>query len=462
MFEELKMFLKGSDYMEDTIAAISTALGVGALSIVRVSGPDAIPIVNSVFSKDISDVKTHTIHYGFIVDKNEKVDEVLVSVMRGPKTFTTEDIVEINTHGGINTTNKVLEILLVNGCRLATPGEFTKRAFLNGRIDLTEAEGVMDLINSETDVARKMALNQVNGNVSSMISSLSEKLASIISNIEVNIDYPEYDDIKVMTIDDIKKQINVIEEEIKRILNESDSGEILKNGIKTAIVGKPNVGKSSLLNKLIGEDKAIVTDVKGTTRDSVEASVNLDNIVLNLIDTAGIRETSDLVESIGVSKSIDLIDEADLILFVLNYNEELTSEDLNILDKLKNKNYITIINKIDLDKKIDDSKLKNKVYVSALNGENIDEIKNKVKELFNLDKIKTNDLTYLTSARSKAILVKVLNSVSDIKKSIKDNIPIDMLEIDLKNIWNDLGSIIGENYDEELLDQLFSRFCVGK
>ncbi|MBR3198747.1 MAG: tRNA uridine-5-carboxymethylaminomethyl(34) synthesis GTPase MnmE [Bacilli bacterium] len=448
--------------MEDTIAAISTALGVGAISIVRVSGPKAIEIVNNIFTKDISEVKTHTIHYGFIVDKNEKVDEVLVSVMRGPRTFTTEDIVEINTHGGINTTNKVLEILLVNGCRLATPGEFTKRAFLNGRIDLTEAEGVMDLINSETDVARKMALNQVNGNVSSMISGLREKLAAIISNIEVNIDYPEYDDIKVMTIDDIKKQINIIEKEIKKILDESDNGEILKNGIKTAIIGKPNVGKSSLLNKLIGEEKAIVTNVKGTTRDSVEATVNLDNIVLNLIDTAGIRDTADLVESIGVSKSIELIDEADLILFVLNYNEVLSDEDLAILDKLENKNYITIINKIDLAKKIDDRKLKNKIYVSALSGENIDSVKNKIKELFNLDKIKTSDLTYLTSARSKAILVKVLDSVNDIKQAINDNMPIDMLEIDLKNIWNDLGSIIGENYDEELLDQLFSRFCVGK
>lgn len=462
MLERLKMLLKGSDYMEDTIAAISTALGVGAISIVRVSGPKAIEIVNNIFTKDISEVKTHTIHYGFIVDKNEKVDEVLVSVMRGPRTFTTEDIVEINTHGGINTTNKVLEILLVNGCRLATPGEFTKRAFLNGRIDLTEAEGVMDLINSETDVARKMALNQVNGNVSSMISGLREKLAAIISNIEVNIDYPEYDDIKVMTIDDIKKQINIIEKEIKKILDESDNGEILKNGIKTAIIGKPNVGKSSLLNKLIGEEKAIVTNVKGTTRDSVEATVNLDNIVLNLIDTAGIRDTADLVESIGVSKSIELIDEADLILFVLNYNEVLSDEDLAILDKLENKNYITIINKIDLAKKIDDRKLKNKIYVSALSGENIDSVKNKIKELFNLDKIKTSDLTYLTSARSKAILVKVLDSVNDIKQAINDNMPIDMLEIDLKNIWNDLGSIIGENYDEELLDQLFSRFCVGK
>lgn len=448
--------------MNDTIAAISTALGVGAISIIRVSGPRAIEIVNSIFSKDITNVKSHTIHYGFILEKLEKVDEVLVSVMRGPKTFTMEDVVEINAHGGINTTNKILELLLVNGCRLAEPGEFTKRAFLNGRIDLTEAEGVMDLINSETDVARKMALNQVNGKVSSMISNLRDDLAGIISNIEVNIDYPEYEDIKVMTIDDIKSQINVIESSINKILDESKNGELLKNGIKTAIVGKPNVGKSSLLNRLIGEDKAIVTSIKGTTRDSVEATFSFDNIVLNLIDTAGIRDTDDLVESIGVAKSIKLIEEANLILFVLNYNEKLTDDDYIILDKLKHKNYITIINKIDLEKKIEDSNLKNIVYVSALEDKNIDAVKEKIKELFNLDKIQTDDLTYLTSARSRAILIKVLAAVDDVKFALNNKTPIDMIEIDLKNIWNLLGDIIGESYDEELLDELFSRFCVGK
>ena len=448
--------------MDDTIAAISTAVGVGAISIIRVSGDDAISIVNSIFSKDIKNASSHTIHYGYILENDKKIDEVLVSVMRSPKTFTMEDVVEINAHGGVNTTNKILELLLVNGCRLAQPGEFTKRAFLNGRIDLTEAEGVMDLINSETDAAREMALNQVNGKVSSMISNLRDDLAGIISNIEVNIDYPEYEDIEVMTIDKIKSRLNDLEEKINKILNESKNGEILKNGIKTAIIGRPNVGKSSLLNRLIGEEKAIVTDVLGTTRDSIEANFTFDNIILNLIDTAGIRDTSDKVESIGVSKSLKLIDESDLILFLLNYNEKLTKDDYIILEKLKNKNYITIINKIDLDKKIDDSKLNNVIYISALKDKNIDDIKTKIKELFNLDKIKTADLTYLTSARSKSILVKVLKSVSDVKKGINDNMPIDIIEIDLKNIWNLLGEIIGESYDEELLDQLFSRFCVGK
>ena len=449
--------------MDDTIAAISTAQGVGAISIIRVSGNDAISIVSKIFSnKKFVDALSHTIHYGYIMDGDEKVDEVLVSVMRAPKTFTKEDVVEINAHGGIMTTDKILELLLVNGCRLAEPGEFTKRAFLNGRIDLTEAEGVMDLINSKTDISRKIALNQVGGKVSNMISKLRDELAGIIANIEVNIDYPEYEDIEEMTIEKIEFNLSELESKIDKILKESKNGEILTNGIKTAIVGKPNVGKSSLLNRLIGEDKAIVTDIQGTTRDSVEATLRIDNLILNLIDTAGIRKTEDVVESIGVDKSLKLIDEADLILFVVNYNEKLSNEDLVILDKLKGKNYITIVNKTDLEKKIDDDKLSNVVYVSALNDDNIDEIGNKIKKLFDLEKIETTDLTYLTSARSGAILRKVLDSVKAVRKGIEENYPIDMVEIDLKDIWNLLGEIIGESYDEELLDQLFSRFCVGK
>ncbi len=448
--------------MDDTIAAISTAQGIGAISIIRVSGPDAIKIVNDIFTKDISLVPSHTIHYGFIVDNSIKIDEVLVSVMRGPKTFTVEDVVEINAHGGIATTNKILELLLTNGCRIAEPGEFTKRAFMNGRIDLTEAEGVMDLINSETDAARSMALNQVNGKVSSMIRNLRDFLAHIISNIEVNIDYPEYEDIKEITIEDIRVALDDIKGKINKILSESENGEILKNGIKTVIIGKPNVGKSSLLNRLIGEDKAIVTSIKGTTRDALEASLSFDNIRLNLVDTAGIRDTDDTVESIGVSKSLKLLDEAELILFVLSYNEELSSDDKKIISKLKDKNYITIVNKMDLEKKIDDSLLSNVIYVSALEDKNIDLIKDKIKELFNLEKIKTADLTYLTSARSKAILNKTLKVIDDVEKALESDMPIDIIEIDIKNIWNMLGEIIGESYDEELLDQLFSRFCVGK
>ena len=448
--------------MDDTIAAISTAQGVGAISIIRVSGPKAFEIVSKIFSnKKFKEAPSHTIHYGFIVDNGKKIDEVLVSEMCAPKTFTCEDVAEINAHGGIMTTNEILELLLVNGCRLAEPGEFTKRAFLNGRIDLTEAEGIMDLINSKTDKAREMALNQVSGEVSNLIRDLRDDLAGIISNIEVNIDYPEYEDTPVMTNKKVKESLGVLEAKIKNILEKSNEGEIVKNGIKTVIAGKPNVGKSSLLNRLLGEDRAIVTDVQGTTRDSIEASIVIDNIILNLIDTAGIRETSDTVESIGVSKSLNLIDQADLVLFVLNYNEEITADEKKILAKIKDKNHIIVVNKIDLDKKLDTSLLDNPIYISIKDNKNIDEIKERIKKLFNLEKIETADLTYLTSARSKAILRQVLASVADVRAGI-DKYPIDIVEIDLRKIWNLLGDIIGENYSEELLDELFSRFCVGK
>ncbi len=446
-----------------TIAAISTAQGVGAISIIRVSGEDAFNIVEKIFTnKKFKDAPSHTIHYGYIVDNGEKIDEVLVTKMCAPKTFTTEDTVEINAHGGINTTNKILELLLTNGCELASPGEFTKRAFLNGRIDLTEAEGIMDLINSKTPEASKMALNQVTGKVSNLIKDLRDDLASIIANIEVNIDYPEYEDIEEMTISKINEKLGVLKEKINKILKQSNTGELLKTGIKTVIIGRPNVGKSSILNRLVGEEKAIVTAVQGTTRDSVEATIVIGNIILNLIDTAGIRETEDLVESIGVDKSLKLIDEADLVLFVVNYNEKLTAEDKKILNKLNGKNYITVVNKTDLDKNIDEEELQNKVYVSALKDDNIEKIGDEVKKLFNLEQIETADLTYLTGARNKAILNKVLKSVSDVENGIKNNYPIDMVEIDLRNIWNLLGEITGEVYEEELLDELFSRFCVGK
>ena len=448
--------------MDDTIAAISTAQGIGAISIIRVSGPKAFEIVSKIFSnKKFLEAPSHTIHYGYIVDNGKKIDEVLVSKMNGPKTFTCEDVAEINAHGGITTTNEILELVLVNGARLAEPGEFTKRAFLNGRIDLTEAEGIMDLINSKTDKAREMALNQVSGEVSNLIRDLRNDLAGIISNIEVNIDYPEYEDTPVMTNNKVKNSLNCLEKKINNILEKSNEGEIIKNGIKTVIAGKPNVGKSSLLNRLLGEDRAIVTDVQGTTRDSIEASLVIDNIVLNLIDTAGIRDTSDTVESIGVSKSLSLIDQADLVLVVLNYNEEMTADERMILEKIRDKNHIIIVNKTDLEKKLDTSELDNPIYISIKDDKNIDEIKDRIKELFNLEKIETGDLTYLTSARSKAILRQVLDSVSDVREGI-DNYPIDIVEIDLKKIWDLLGDIIGENYSEELLDELFSRFCVGK
>lgn len=451
--------------MNDTIAAISTALGVGAISIIRVSGDDALDIVNKITkAKKIKKVNSHTIYYDFIVDNDKIIDEVLISVMLAPKTFTKENVVEINCHGGIATTNKVLELLLTNGCRLAQPGEFTKRAFLNGRIDLIEAEGIMNLINSKTETSRNLALNQVSGKTSELIKNLRQKIIEILANIAVNIDYPEYEDIEELTIDNLRTKIVEIENEIKHILKKSENGKIIKEGINVALIGRPNVGKSSLLNNLLETDKAIVTDIAGTTRDCVEGTINLDGIIVNITDTAGIRQTDDVIESIGVTKSIDLISKANLVILLLNNNETIKDDDLNLLEKIKDTNYLIAINKTDLESKINIDKLdRNKiVYISALNNEGIDQLKDKIKQIFNFEQIETDDLTYLTNARALSLLRQSLNSINDIKIGIEKNLPIDMLEIDLKKIWELLGNIIGETYEEELLDQLFSQFCLGK
>ena len=451
--------------MNDTIVAISTALGIGAISIIRVSGDDAIKKVNSIFiGKNLEKVASHTINYGHISENEKIIDEVLISVMHAPKTFTRENIVEINCHGGIATTNKILEMLLNIGCRLAEPGEFAKRAFLNGRIDLIEAEGIMDLINSKTEQSRELAINQVGGKVSNLIKTLRKKILEVIANIEVNIDYPEYEDIEELTIKDLEKKMKNIKKQITKILEESENGKIIKEGIKTVIIGKPNVGKSSILNKLIDEDKAIVTDIPGTTRDIVEGTLNIGGLLLNIIDTAGIRKTEDVVESIGVKKSLELTDKSDLVLYVLNNNEEITKEDLEIISKLKYKNHIIIINKIDLDKKIEEKYLtdSNIVYMSTKDNLGFEELKNCIKEMYNLEKIITQDLTYLTNARSISILKNIVKIIEDIEKGIVNSEYIDMLEIDLKNIWQQLGEIIGETYEDELIEQLFKQFCLGK
>lgn len=451
--------------MEDTIAVISTALGIGAISIIRISGNDAISIVNKVSkSKNLLEVPSHTIHYDHILDDGKIVDEVLISVMREPKTFTRENVVEINAHGGIATTNKILEVLLKNGCRLAEPGEFTKRAFLNGRIDLTQAEGIMDLINAKTEKARTLAINQVDGKVSTLIKELRQEIIEVLANIEVNIDYPEYEDIEEFTINHLQTKIKNIKFQILKILEESENGKIIKDGIKTAILGKPNVGKSSILNKLIDEEKAIVTDIPGTTRDIVEGTLNIGGLILNISDTAGIRKTDDIVESIGVKKSLQLINNSDLILYVLNNNEKLEKEELEIISKLKNKNHIIIINKTDLKKNMDDSKLEkeNIIYMSSIKNIGFEELKIKIKNIYNLEKIITNDLTYLTNARSISILKNVILKIEEVEQSVTNNEYIDMIEIDIKNIWQQLGEIIGETYEEELIDQLFIQFCLGK
>ena len=450
--------------MTDTIAAISTALGVGAISIIRVSGEDAIEIVSKIWKgKNLQEQPSHTIHYGHIVDGEEVIDEVLLSLMKGPKTFTTEDIIEINSHGGIATTNRVLELLLINGCRLAEPGEFTKRAFLNGRIDLIEAEGVMDLISAKTEKSRTLALSQVSGNVSNLIKDLRQKIVNVIANIEVNIDYPEYEDIAVVTTEQLKDCVTDIDNEIKNILSKSETSTLIKEGIKVVIVGKPNVGKSSILNRLLEEEKAIVTDIAGTTRDIVEGDISIDGILLHVIDTAGIRETDDIVEKLGVNKSINLIDEAELVLFVLNNNEELTEDEKEILEKVKDKPAIIIVNKTDLPKKLYELNTnKPIVYLSAQNNIGIDDLRNKIKELFNLEELETEDYSYLSSARSISLLKQASLALEEVRKGVELNQPIDMVEIDLKNVWELLGEITGDTYSEELIDQLFSQFCLGK
>ena len=449
--------------MNDTIAAISTALGVGAISIIRVSGEDSINIVNKIFKgKDLTKVDSHTINYGHIIDNNEIIDEVLVSIMKSPKTFTKEDIVEINCHGGIATTNKVLELLLSNGTRLAEPGEFTKRAFLNGRIDLVEADGIMNLISSKTDKARKMSINELNGKTSLLIKEMRDSLIKIISNIEVNIDYPEYDDIEVVTNEKILPEIKKIQNKLIKTIKESENGKLLTEGINVGIIGRPNVGKSSLLNTLLEENKAIVTDIEGTTRDIVEGTLTLNGVILNIIDTAGIRETDNIVEQIGVEKSFEIIDKSDLIIFILNNNEPLTKEDIELYNKVKNKKHITVLNKIDLEPKINLSEINEDIIKVSLINNNAELIKDKIIELFNLEQLETDDLTYLSNARSISLLKQSNIHINTAITSIDNGEPIDIVELEIKQAWNKLGEIIGETYTDELLDELFSRFCLGK
>ena len=450
--------------MNDTICAISTAVGVGAISIIRVSGEDSISIVNKIFDKDLSKVNSHTINYGHIIEGDEIIDEVMVSVMKEPKTFTMENVVEINSHGSIATTNKILELLLNNGARLSEPGEFTKRAFLNGRIDLVEAESIMDLINSKTENSRKLAINGLNGKISKLIKNIINRLVDVNANIEVNIDYPEYEDIEVVTKKEIEDISEYINKELSKLLKESENGKIIKEGINTLILGRPNVGKSSILNKLIEEDKAIVTDIAGTTRDIVEGQIRVNGILLNIIDTAGIRNTDDVVEKIGVEKSLNLIQESDLIILVFNNNENLNKEDLELLEKTKNKKRIIVINKMDLACNIDENLFNDEkiIKISTYNDDDIDKIKEEVSNIFNLNELNNKDFTYLSNSREISLVKKAITQSKNLEKSLKEDIPIDILAIDIKEICEILGEIIGESYDDKLIDTLFSNFCLGK
>ena len=440
--------------MEDTICAVGTLVGESSINIVRISGKESINIVNSIFDKDLTKKETHTITYGFIVDKDEKIDEVLVSIFKGPKSFTREDIVEINTHGGKTPVAKIMELLLEKGCRLAEPGEFLKRAFLNGRIDLIEAESVSDMINSTTESARKMSIKGISHELSNKINDLRENILSLIANIEVNIDYPEYEDAVVVTIDLVKEKIKYVESKIKEMVDLSKNGLIVKNGLSIAIVGKPNVGKSSILNGLLGEQKAIVTDIKGTTRDIVEGSILIKGIEVNLFDTAGIRETKELVESIGIERSIKKIDESDLILFVVDSSNEFSGEDKKVL---------VIYNKIDLDnKKYKELREFESIELNSSNKKDLEKLKNKISEIFNLDDISKSDFTYISNVRQISLLKKCLEIIKEIKIEINKETPVDLLEINIKILWETLGEITGNVYKDELLDEIFSKFCLGK
>ena len=450
--------------MTDTICAISTSLGVGAISIIRVSGTDAIRVVNSIFKgKDLTKVESHTINYGHIVYNNEIIDEVLVSVMKSPKTFTMEDVVEINSHGGISTTNKVLEVLLLSGARLAEPGEFTKRAFLNGRIDLVNAEAVGDLITAKTEKSRKLAINQLTGNVSNLIKNIRSEILEIIANMEVNIDYPEYEEGEDYTVSRFLEKIMQVKNKLDKLVANSTDGKIVKTGINVALLGKPNVGKSSILNKFLDEEKAIVTNIPGTTRDIVEGNFTLRGIEINVIDTAGIRETSDIVEKLGVEKSLKISENADLIIYVLDGTNKITDEDFDMLKKLKDKIVIIFINKSDMSINIDKKMLKDfDVIIGNTKDDNgLDALKEKIVKLFNIDELEQSDYTFLSNARDISLIKKSSEILNNIPLNI-NTLPIDIFIIDLRKIYDLLGELIGETYKDDLLDEMFSKFCLGK
>ena len=450
--------------MEDTIVAIATTIGESSINVIRISGKDSINIANKIFSKDISNVRSHTVHYGFIMEEKEKIDEVFLSVFRAPKSFTTEDIVEISVHGGSASVNKVMELVLSNGARLAEPGEFLKRAFLNGRIDLTQAEAVGDLINAQTESSRKMALKGVDKTIFCEINELKEKVLALIANIEVNIDYPEYEDAVVVTKEMINETNKFIREKVNKLLKNSKKGLLIKNGLKIVIVGKPNVGKSSILNSLLNENKAIVTDIKGTTRDIVEGTLMIDGVKLDILDTAGIRETNDVVEAIGVKRSVDAIDEADLVLFVIDSEDGFDKEDKEVLDKIKDKEILVVYNKNDKKKdyKADELSSYNSINISTFDSDMIEKLKEKISELFDLKSIAESNYTYISNARQIALLNKSLSIVDEIENAVNNDLEVDMIEIDVKRLWETLGEITGEVGSDDLLNEIFSKFCLGK
>lgn len=451
----------------DTIAAISTPLGEGAIGIVRLSGTKALDIAKSIFKgKDLTTVASHTLNYGHIIKPStgEVIDEVMVSVMLAPKTFTREDVIEINTHGGIAVTNDILQLLIKQGARMAEPGEFTKRAFLNGRIDLTQAEAVMDLIRAKTDKAMSIAIKQLDGSLSQLISDTRQEILNTLAQVEVNIDYPEYDDVEEMTTALLRDKTREFQTLLEQLLRTAKRGKILREGLSTAIIGRPNVGKSSLLNTLLREDKAIVTDIAGTTRDVIEEYVNIKGIPLKLVDTAGIRETDDLVEQIGVERSKKALQEADLVLLVLNASEKLTEQDKALLALSQDSNRIILLNKTDLDQVIEKDQLPEEaISISVLQNQNIDLIEDRINQLFfDHTGLIEQDATYLSNARHISLIEQAVQSLEAVNEGLALGMPVDLLQIDLTRAWEILGEIIGDAAPDELITQLFSQFCLGK
>lgn len=446
----------------DTIVAKTTANGISAINIIKVSGDEAFSIVNKIFIGDnLEKAKSHSIKYGHIHDNGKLIDEVIVFLFKAPRSFTTEDVIEISTHGGNFIANEVIKLLIRNGARLAENGEFTKRAYLNGRLDLTEAESIMDIVNAKTFNQLSLANKQLRGDVRILIDNLQEKVLDIIANIEVNIDYPEYDDVDQLTTEMIVPKVNDLLIKINHILKEAETGQVIRDGIKTIIVGKPNVGKSSLLNSLLKEDKAIVTDISGTTRDLIEAELNLEGIILKLIDTAGIRETVDVVEKIGIDRTIKALEKANLVLLVLDQSNHITHLDETLLDLTKNKTRILIGNKIDLGMKID-LEHENIINISAKNNTGIDQLAKEVKTLFVDEKIINEDYGILSNTRHIGKLEETKQALEDALKACEDYMPVDMVEIDLRKAWSSLGEITGQSTSEDLITTLFSKFCLGK
>jgi len=454
----------------DTITAISTPVGEAAIAIVRLSGPEAISITSEIFTKNLLEADSHTIHYGKIIhpETKEVAEEVMVSVMRAPKTFTREDVVEINCHGGMVAVNQVLEIVLSKGARMAEPGEFTKRAFLNGRIDLSQAEAVMDLIRAKTDKAMNIALKQMDGRLSGLIQRLRQELLETVAHVEVNIDYPEYDDVEEMSHEMMRTKTMEVHREIEKLLKVARQGKILREGLSTAIIGKPNVGKSSLMNTLVQENKAIVTDVPGTTRDIIEEYVNVRGVPLRLVDTAGIRETEDIVEKIGVERSRQVLKEADLILYVLNYNEELQEEDRKLFETIEGLDYIVIINKTDLEQKLDLDQVGKLakdgpvISTSLVEEKGVNDLEEAIANIFFSGDIESGDLTYVSNVRHIQLLNQAKKALEDAMEGIEMGMPLDIVQIDVTRTWEFLGEIIGDTASDSLIDQLFSQFCLGK